>query len=376
MARKNRKLAITGVDALGKRQLLGAIGRPRYPSESIGSRAGLTLVALPFSIAPIAALSARGSLATVFTVAILGTMTLGHRRPPGRTALLTIAALVTVGLGCGSQETSDPVATTLPESESTPDRPLPAPGKAYVEYSNGRVTVRSNGALQLAILEQLAAQAGFEVVAGKAETQPITLAIDRVSLVVAIASILDGFSYTVGYDFDQASGTRILTRVEIDKAIDSGALKISDRESNAAIRSAEEARGDRKEPTSEVYATEQAELIAELDSPDPEARTDAVDWIDLDGEALERLISLLESDPDAEVRAAIVDRLGEEESPAAMAALINALRDPNSEVVLRAIEILEFEAEAWLIPELERLLTHPDPEVREAAQDAIDFLTE
>jgi HEAT repeat protein len=238
------------------------------------------------------------------------------------------------------------------------------------------VTVRSDGALQLAVLEQLAAQAGFEIVAGKTKTQPLTLEIDRVSLVVAIASILDGFSYTVGYEFDKASGNRVLARVEIDKALDSGAHKIRNRVSEAAIRSAEEARGDRREPTSEAYAAEQAELLSELDSPDPEARIDAVDWIDLDGEALERLISLLESDPDAEVRAAIVDRLGEEESPAAMEALINALRDPDSEVVLRAIEILEFEAEAWLIPELERLLAHPDPEVREAAQDAIDFLTE
>jgi hypothetical protein len=312
----------------------------------------------------------------VFLIAILTGMTLGHRRPRDRTALLTIAALVVVGLGCGSQETSDSEATTLAKPEPTPDRPLPALSKAYVEYSDGRVTVRSDGALQLAVLEQLAAQAGFEVVAGKAETQPITLEIDRVSLVVAIASILDGYSYTVGYDFDKATETRILTRVEVGEALDSGAPRKRDRVSNAAIRSAEEARGDRTEPTSEADATEQAELLSELDSPDPEARADAVDWIDLDGEALERLISLLESDPDAEVRATIVDRLGEEESPAAIAALVVALRDPDSEVVLRAIEILEFEAEAWLIPELERRLAHPDPEVREAAQIAIDFLTE
>jgi hypothetical protein len=301
--------------------------------------------------------------------------------------LLTIAALVSVGLGCGSQEASDPVATTLAESKSTPDRPLPAPGKAHVEYSDGRVTVRSNGALQLAVLEQLAAQASFEIVAGKTETQPLTLEIDRVSLVVAIASILDGFSYNVGYDFDEASGTRILARVEIGKALEnsaadlaetapSHALRIRDHVSSAASRSAEGARGDRMEPTSEAYAAEQAEFLSELDSPDPEARADAIDWIDLDEETLERIISLLESDPDAEVRETIVDRLGEEESPAAIAALVAALRDPDSEVVMQVIEYLELEAGAWVIPELERLLSHPDPEVRDAAEDAIEFLAE
>jgi HEAT repeat protein len=130
------------------------------------------------------------------------------------------------------------------------------------------------------------------------------------------------------------------------------------------------------ESTSEADAAEQAELLSELDSPDPEARADAVDWIELDEIALERIISLLESDPDAEVRETIVDRLGEEESPAAIAALVAALRDPDSEIVVRAIEILEFEAGAWVIPELERLLSHPDPEVRDAAEAAIEFLAE
>ena len=125
---------------------------------------------------------------------------------------------------------------------------------------------------------------------------------------------------------------------------------------------------------SEAHAAEQAELLSELDSFDPEARADAADWIDLEGEALERMISLLKSDPDADVRAAIVDRLGEEASPSALAALVSALQDPDPEVVLQAIEALEFEAEDWLIPELEPLLAHSDPEVREAAQDAIAFL--
>jgi HEAT repeat protein len=51
-----------------------------------------------------------------------------------------------------------------------------------------------------------------------------------------------------------------------------------------------------------------------------------------------------------------------------------ALRDRDPEVVLRAIEVLEFDAGDWLIPELERLLAHPDQEVREAAEDAILYL--
>ncbi len=294
---------------------------------------------------------------------------------------LTGAALVAIGFGCGSQEASDPAATTSTESKPAPDRPLSPHGTAYVEYSDGRVTVRSDGSLQLAVLEQLAAQVGFGIVAGRTDAEPITLDIERASLIDAIALILDGLSYTLGYEFDEASGTRILARVEIGESLENGAVNLPKAAPTDALRihdrvsiPAERARGNQMVPTKDAYATEQAELLLSLDSPDPEERADAADWIDLDGKALERMISLLESDPDPDVRVTIVDRLGDEESPAAMAALIVALRDPDSEVVLRAIEILEFEAEEWLIPELEPLFSHRDPEVREAAQDAKDFL--
>jgi HEAT repeat protein len=197
--------------------------------------------------------------------------------------------------------------------------------------------------------------------------------------------ILDGLSYNLRYELDEASGSRILARVEIGEALENGAetlaktppthaLKTRNRASSAATRSRESAPNDRPEPISEADAAEQAELLSDLDSSDPITRAEAADWIDLDGKVLDRMISLLEEDPDPDVRLTIADRLGDEESPAAISALVAALRDPNSEVVLRAIEILEFEAEAWLIPELIPLLSHHDPEVREAAQDAIDFL--
>jgi HEAT repeat protein len=225
--------------------------------------------------------------------------------------------------------------------------------------------VQSNGSLQIAVLEQLAAQAGFAIAAGRVDAQPITLQIERVALIDAIELILDGLTYTVEYDFDEASGTRFLALVAIGDAIRYGATDSA-------------AQGDaRRDPIGRAHeapSEEQAEILLELDNPDPETRADAVFWIDLEGDALERLISMLQSDPDAEVRASVVDRLGEEESAAATAAVAAALRDRDPEVVLRAIEVLEFDAGDWLIPELERLLAHPDQEVREAAEDAILYL--
>ncbi len=226
------------------------------------------------------------------------------------TALLTVAALLAVGLGCGSQEDSGPVATTLTHSERAPGRPLPSPGAA-----DSAETALSNAP-------------GIR---------------DRVS----------------GATTRSAEGAR---SDPMDPT----------READTAKQA--EPRPEPDDPDSEARAAEQAELFSDLDSPDPDTRVDAADWIDLEGEALERMIAQLKSDPDAEVRATIVDRLGEEVSPSTLAALVGALGDRDPEVVLRAIEVLEFEAEDWLIPELEPLLAHSDPEVREAAQDAIAFL--
>jgi hypothetical protein len=299
--------------------------------------------------------------------------------------LLTVAALVAIGTGCGSQEASDPVATPLIDSRTAPDRSLSTEGKAHVEYSDGRVTLRSEGSLRLAVLEQLAEQAGFEIIAGKIDAQPITLQIERAALVDAIALILDGISYTLEYDFDEASETRVIARVKIggvlahdavnpSETAATDALRKRDSAQSAATRSAERARIARAGSASDANTAEQAELLSELDSSDPEARADAADWIDLEGESLARMIALLKSDPDAEVRATIVDRLGEEISPLTVAALIAAFQDPDTEVVLRAIEALEFDAEPDLIPELKTLLGHSDPDVREAAQDLIEDL--
>ena len=221
-------------------------------------------------------------------IAMLAAMDIRDRRPPGRAALLTVAALVAIALGCGPEETPDPATTKLPESKPAPDRPTPRPERAKTAPRN--------------------------------------------------------------------------------------APQIPAPEPSTATDPEERADGERIEPTSDAFADEQAELLSQLDSPDPEMRAEAVDWIDLDEDSLERLVALLESDPDVNVRATVVDRLGEDVSPEAIAALIIALRDPDPEIVLQAMDTLGFEAEEWLLREMDALLANPDPEVREAARDWKELL--
>ncbi len=197
---------------------------PYLPSGTIiGSDIEKGLFVWSFAAEPVPALSASNSLAMAAMIAVMTMVTLRSRRFRGRTLPATIAALLAVGLGCGSQESADSVATTVTDSKTAPDRPIPATGKAHVEYVDGLVTVQSNGSLQIAVLEQLAAQAGFAIAAGRVDAQPITLQIERVALIDAIELILDGLTYTVEYDFDEASGTRFLALIAIGDGIGYGA---------------------------------------------------------------------------------------------------------------------------------------------------------
>lgn len=260
---------------------------PYLPSGTIiGSDIEKGLFVWSFAAAPVPALSARSGLATGALIAALAMLVL-RSRPGDRRLMAAMVALISVGLGCGSQEATDSDAT--PVTDSATASPV------------ARVTIGDPVGERAADSAEAVAVPQGSGVPGGASTGQI-------------------------------------------------------------------------QPAIEANAAERAEMLSELDNPDPEKRADAIFWIDLDAESLDRLIAQLQSDPDPEVRASIVDRLGDEESTAALAAVTGALQDPDPVVVLRAIEVLELNAEDWLIPELERLRVHPDPEVREAAEDAITYL--
>jgi HEAT repeat protein len=89
------------------------------------------------------------------------------------------------------------------------------------------------------------------------------------------------------------------------------------------------------------------------------------------------LDDVVRGDPDARVRARAALTLGEadrDDGDAAANALVAALQDPESQVVLAALEALESVGDETLISELMPLLDHPSAEVRERTSETIDWL--
>jgi hypothetical protein len=276
-----------------------------------------------------------------------------------------------------------PPASRRPESE--PVRPLPAlpaPGEAAVTVVGGRVTLSSNAAPLLDVLERLAEAAQFELRAGGLAGRLSTARIDDLPLSEALPRLLGDIPYQTEYAFDLESRAHYLARLRVGEEAVSETPAAEARElappSDAADAGRREAPrpGERPDAARESrdIEREQAELLAQLESPDAELRAEAAWNLEPEGEGLTRLIEVLASDPDPRVRVAATGSLENAETFAAVRALVDALDDPDPEVVLEVIDSLEFAGDESNVDDLAPLLLHPDPRVRETAAEAIEFL--
>ena len=75
------------------------------------------------------------------------------------------------------------------------------------------------------------------------------------------------------------------------------------------------------------------------------------------------------------MRISVISQLEDaDEEPEAIAGLVTALGDDNPEVVIEAIDAIEFVGDSSQIRDLQRYSDHPNEEVREAIADAIEYL--
>ncbi len=308
---------------------------------------------------------------------------------------LLLTGLLFVGAGCGPDEAAE-IAVAPPGTEpaSTSAAAPLAPGSVRVEYLDGRVSLLSNGAGRLAILERLAEMAGFELFTGEVQRHALTLRIESAPLGEALAALLERVPYSLEYDRDPTTGRNALVSLTVGRPVSVAAEQEPELPASPVLASTTSALdrartryervspGERQRRHDTYYAETEAmepELIALLDDPDPAVRAEAVSDLPLRGngevgaERLRRMSALL-SDPDSHVRISAVERLGEGNSPEVANSLVEALSDPSREVVLAAIAALEDVDHPSAISHLEPLREDHDPEIREAAEFAIEWL--
>ena len=242
------------------------------------------------------------------------------------------------------------------------------PGTFDVRLNEGRFSILANDAPPRDILNDLAILAGFEIVDAGDPLKQVTLAIEDSDIHAALVALLKPGPYQVIYEFDNTRSKDTLTRIVIGRT--SAVPKMAQTQSPPPAMEGAPLPGAGEAPLS---VEDQAYLTLLLD-PSPKVRADAAESIEATGIALDYLARIITTDPSAEVRMAATYSLENSEDPRAVDTLIMGLNDADPEVLVEVVDSLDFLDDRSAIPYLQPLLDHPDEEVRDAAESAIESL--
>jgi len=269
----------------------------------------------------------------------------------------------------------DPVADAADDALDPPLRP----GEMTVVFDARGFRLRASSVPPRRVLEALRAEAGFdlEIRGDVGLGPPITLRLSGASPDETLAAILGGIPHSLEYGPDPASGQRRLVAVRVgarpgppvaSPAPATGDLRAALPRPSEASRSARRVRHERT----------QREGIRNLSSGDPAVRIEAAAWLHADYRTIPLLGDTVLGDSSPAARAAAAETLGEavdeRDERDAASLLLQALDDSDPEVTLAALEALESVGDSTLIPDLGRLLDHPDSRVREQVVETIEWL--
>jgi hypothetical protein len=241
------------------------------------------------------------------------------------------------------------------------------------------------------VLKELAREARFEVEihAGGGPTGSVTLRAVDVPAERALARLLGSIPYALHYEAGATGEGARLARVAFGEPDAEGGIagelersrepQPMEEDPQIALRDRERARRERKRepPDPARFEERQYEDIRNLEDSRAEVRVEAAESIYADEEGVAALAAIVTDDPESAVRVAAAETLGQAlDDPNALAPLLRALTDPEPIVVITALDGISFVGDHTVIPELQFLLEHPNPEVVDATVDAIYWLEE
>ena len=310
-------------------------------------------------------------------------------------------------LGCSNAEAPTPIVETEAERAAetsavgsgasrskAPPTALPALGSVLVSLSERGVTVRANQASRRVVLAELQRSVGFllKFAPGTRLEERVTIDTVDAPLAEVLGNLLEGWRYSLHFGAP-ASGERVLERVDVGDfpATDIAAADLvsgteeADRAAETRPRAARTGkrfiRDVERDPEVLAERRERRERLADeyyaqLDDEDPTVRAQAAEGLTADDRNIPALSELAANDPDFRVRASAVSSLGGADTgdPVALGALIGALGDPDPEVLISALESLQWVANSSVIPDITPLLDHPNEDVRDTAGITRDLL--
>jgi len=272
----------------------------------------------------------------------------------------------------GTEEAQPEAETSMqPSAAPTPiatdtQAPPPAPGQVTIDLTPGHVSIRATEIDELALLEQLAATANFELLTSGIQWSTVTVNIEAEDLHAALTELIKAYPYQIVYTPDKDTQLEVLSEVFISP--DLAPLETT---GSAAATIEEPTLPDTEEDLPDPDT--QAQLQA-LKSDSETIRAAAAEDIEPTGEALITLTELLTSDPSPEVRIATSRALQFSDDPLAIQALVACLKDEYPAVLLECIDAIEQIGDSSNAAQLQPLLEHDDASVRTSAARAIENL--
>jgi hypothetical protein len=300
-------------------------------------------------------------------------------------AVLWLASAVFAGCDAGPRPQEAPIVAPVPAAPEGAETRAQDDPSGEQQLDRGQISLRSeeggflllaNAAPRIDVLRALQWEEGFslEIAEGAQLGPPLTIRLVDATRDDVLALALAGVRHSLRYG-PVAGGERPLLEVRVG---DAGAPSPPLARSRPPRHSEAERSGLSEAERRERHERNQAERTRDLSSSDPAARFEAATWIHADHRTIPLLGDALLHDPSSAVRAAAAATLGEStdeyDARGAVDLLLQALEDPDTRVVLTALEALESVGDASVIPRLESLLAHPDPAVREQVVSTIAWV--
>lgn len=276
-----------------------------------------------------------------------------------------------------SAEAVAQVAPAAPAPQPSTSRQL-EPGQYVLQLGQGLVTLRASEASRQTILADMAGQIGFELRNPQGLDALVSVEVEDGSIYQLLDGLMDGVAYSPRFgDRLRDNGFR-LTGITVGEG--SALLEAVGAEETASEPSiALAASGIPMPPAKgEIYfgsEPDEVELAQRLQFGPAEERAIAVSELMMDPTGFNAAYLTFLRDPDPEVRLAVLELIEAEENFVAKQMIVASLSDTSRDIVMYALEIVDSLGDFSLVPQVEALFNHYDPEVREYAREVRESLT-
>ncbi len=281
-----------------------------------------------------------------------------------------------IDIGNGAQITkTESVSQAVQEgsNQSTVER-TDQTGRYSLELSNGTVTLEANDANRMTIINDIASRIGMKVAASNNVDKLVSIKLKSVTIDVALREILNDIKYRADYgETANDMGFRINSL-----AVGSAAGELSSVRNDGSSADGVSKGLELPQATGEINLgsePEEVELVQRLQFGTAEDRAIAVSELMMDPLGFDAAYQIFTRDESPEVRLAVLELIESEDYFVARQMVVSALQDPNKQVVLYALGIIDSHGDFSLAPQVEALTNHFDTEVVEYAKEVRESLT-